>query len=139
LTSTLLQPIQYENCKQTAALGAKLTNESNKLSAESAKQIAVLEANINSKLASATKKLKFELRNENKKLAENLIAKCESANAAVWEQLNTKLNSEIKVVVDKIDDVSRETNNKIITLTNSINPLAPELFFLIFAQPVFKM
>jgi hypothetical protein len=55
-----------------------LTSESNKLSAELAKQIAVLEANINSKLASATEKLKFELRNENEKLAENLIAKCVS-------------------------------------------------------------
>jgi hypothetical protein len=54
LLSTLLQTIQSENCKQTAALEARLTSESNKLSAESAKQIATLEVNINSKLASAT-------------------------------------------------------------------------------------
>jgi hypothetical protein len=38
LPSTLLQTIQSENCKQTAVLEAKLTSESNKLSAESAKQ-----------------------------------------------------------------------------------------------------
>jgi hypothetical protein len=39
LPSTLLQTIQSENCKQTAVLEAKLTSESNKPSAESAKQI----------------------------------------------------------------------------------------------------
>jgi hypothetical protein len=120
LLSTLLQTIQSENCKQTAALEARLTSESNKLSAESAKQIAALEVNINSKVASATEQLKLELRSENEKLAENLIAKCESANAAVQEEFNTKLSSEIKAIVDKLDDVSREYNNKFITLTNSI-------------------
>jgi hypothetical protein len=85
-----------------------------------------LEVNINSKLASATQQLKLKLRSENKKLVKNLIAKCEYANAAVQEQFNTKLSSEIKVIVDKIYYVSREYNNKIITLTNSINLLAPE-------------
>jgi hypothetical protein len=40
LLSTLLQTIQSENCKLTAALEAKLTSESNKLTAETAKQIA---------------------------------------------------------------------------------------------------
>jgi hypothetical protein len=59
--STLLQTIQSENCKLTAASEAKLTSESNKQSAETAKQTAALEANINSKLTSATEKLKFKL------------------------------------------------------------------------------
>jgi hypothetical protein len=44
---TLMQTIQSENCKLTAALEAKLT-ESNKQSAEIAKQIAVLEAKLTS-------------------------------------------------------------------------------------------
>jgi hypothetical protein len=120
LLSTLLQTIQSENCKLTATLEAKVTSEINKLSAESAKQIATLEININSKLASATEKLKSELKSENEKLAENLIAKCEKANAAVQEKLNAKLDTEIKAIKDKIDNVSKEHNNKFITLTNNI-------------------
>jgi hypothetical protein len=43
--STLMQTIQSENCKLTAALEAKLT-ESKKQSAEVAKQIAVLETKL---------------------------------------------------------------------------------------------
>jgi hypothetical protein len=43
--TTLMQTIQSEHCKLTAALEAKLT-ESNKQSAEIAKQIAVLEAKL---------------------------------------------------------------------------------------------
>jgi hypothetical protein len=120
MLSTLLQTIQSENCKLTAVLEDNLISESNKLAAETAKQIAALEVNINSKLTSATEKLKSELRNEKEKLAENIIAGCESANAAVREEFNAKLNSEVKVVAYKIDDVSREVNNKSTTLTNDI-------------------
>jgi len=73
-------------------LEEKLTAESSKLSAESAKQTAALAASMDSKLASAIEKLKSELRYENKKLTESLIVRSESANAAIREELNTKLS-----------------------------------------------
>jgi len=56
--------------------------ESSKQSAESARQTAALAAAMDSKLASAKEGLKSELRHENEKLAESLIARFESANAA---------------------------------------------------------
>ena len=83
LLSTLMQTIQSEICKQTAALEAKLTAESSKQSTEPAKETAALVATMDSKLTSATEKLKSELRYENEKLAESLIARSEPANAAI--------------------------------------------------------
>jgi hypothetical protein len=47
------------------------------------------------------------------------VARCESENAAVRDEFNAKLSSEISVVSDKIDDVSREPENKIATLTSN--------------------
>jgi glucose-6-phosphate-specific signal transduction histidine kinase len=61
---------------------------------------------MDSKLASAKEGLKSELRHENKKLAESLIARFESANAAIRKEFNAKISSEITVVSDKIDEVS---------------------------------
>jgi hypothetical protein len=49
--STLKQNFHSEICKQTAALGEKLTAESSKQSAESAKQTAAPVAAMDSKLA----------------------------------------------------------------------------------------
>jgi hypothetical protein len=108
LLATLMQTIQSEICKQTAALEAKLTAESSKQSAESAKHTALV-ATMDSKLTSAMEKLKSELGHENEKLAESLIARSESANAAIREEFNAKISSEIRVVSDKIDNVSRNT------------------------------
>ena len=64
--------------------------------------------------------MKSELRYENEKLAESLIARFESANAAIREELNAKISLEIRVVSDKIDDVSKDTENNITTLNNTI-------------------
>jgi len=120
LLATLMQIIQSEISKQTAPLEAKLTAESSKQSAESARQTAALLDTMDSKLPSAIEKLKSELRYENEKLAESLIARSESANAAIREEFNAKISSEIRVVSDKIDNVSRDAENKIITLNNTI-------------------
>ena len=119
---TLKQTIQSEICKQVAALEEELTAESTKQSAESAKQTAALVATstMDSKLASAIESLKSELKYENKKLAESLIARNESANVAILEEFNAKIISEIRVVSEKRDDVSRDTENKITTLGNTI-------------------
>ena len=73
---------------------------------------------MNSKLACAIESLKSELRYENEKLAESLIARIESANAAIREEFNAKIGSEIRVVSEKMDDVSRDTENKITTFNN---------------------
>jgi hypothetical protein len=123
MLSTLKQTIQSEICKQTAALEAKLTAENSKQSAESAKQTASLVATVVSKLTSAIEKLKSELRYENEKLAESHIARSESANAAILEELNPKISSEIRAVSDKIDNVSRNAENKITTLNNTIESM----------------
>jgi len=120
LLANLMQNIQSQICKQTAALEEKLAAESSKQSVESAKQTAALAATMDSKLASAIEKLKSEIRYENEKLTESLIARSESANAAIREKLNAKISSEIRVVTDKIDDVSRDSKNKITTLSNTI-------------------
>jgi len=120
LLATLMQTIQSEISKQTAALEAKLTAESSKQSAGSAKQTATLLDTMGSKLTSAIQKLKSELRYENEKLAESLIARSESVNAAIREECNAKISSEIRVVTDKIDSVSGDTENKITSLNNTI-------------------
>jgi len=83
LLSTLMQTIQSEICKQTAALEEKLTAESSKQCAESAKQRAALVTTMDSKSTSTIEILKSELRYENEKFPESLIAKFESANAAI--------------------------------------------------------
>ena len=114
------QTIQSEICKQTAALEEKLTAESTKQSTESARQTAALVAAMNSKLASAIENLKSELRYDNIKLAERLIPRFESANAAIRGEFNIKICLEIRVVSGKIDHVSRDTENKITTLNNTI-------------------
>jgi hypothetical protein len=75
---------------------------------------------MDSKLTCAIEKLKSELRYENEKLAESHIARSESANAAIREEFNAKISSEIRVVSDKTDNVSRDAENKITTLNNSI-------------------
>jgi len=45
--------------------------------------------------------LKSELRYENEKLPETLIARFESANAAIQEEFNAKLGSEISLRHDR--------------------------------------
>jgi signal transduction histidine kinase len=75
---------------------------------------------MDSKLASALEKLKSELRYENEKLAESLIARSESANAAIREEFNARIYSEIRVVSDKINNVSRHAENQITTLNNTL-------------------
>jgi hypothetical protein len=120
LLSIMMQNIQTEICKQTAALEAKLTAESSKQSAESAKQTAALVTTMDSKLASAIENLKSELKYEHEKLAVNLLARFESANVAIREELNAKISVEIKVVSDKIDNVSRDAGDRITTLKNTI-------------------
>jgi polyhydroxyalkanoate synthesis regulator phasin len=70
LLSILMQTIRCESCKQTAALVATM----------------------DSKLTSAIENLKSEFRYENEKLAENLIARFESVNVEIREELNAKLS-----------------------------------------------
>jgi len=60
-----------------------------------------------------------ELRYENEKLAENSTARFESANVEIWEEFNAKLSSESRVVSDKVDNVSRDSENKITTQQNT--------------------
>jgi len=115
-----MQTIQSEICKQIAALETKLTAESSKQSAESAKQTAALVATMDSTSTSTIENLKSKLIYENEKLPENLIARFESANAAIPEEFNAKLDSEIRVVSDMIFNVSRDADNKTATLNNTI-------------------
>jgi vacuolar-type H+-ATPase subunit I/STV1 len=75
---------------------------------------------MDSKLASAIENLKSELKYEHEKLAENLLARFESANAAIREELNAKISVEINVVSDNIDNVSRDAADRITTLKNTI-------------------
>jgi hypothetical protein len=75
---------------------------------------------MDSKLTSVIEKFKSELGYGKEKLAENLIARSESANAAIREEFNAKIISETRVVSDKIDNVSRNAENKITTLKNTI-------------------
>jgi hypothetical protein len=85
-----MQTIQSEICKQTAALVATMDSTS----------------------TSTIENLKSELRYENEKLPESLIARFESANAAIPEGFNAKLGSEIRVVSDMIDNVSRDADKE---------------------------
>jgi hypothetical protein len=68
---------------------------------------------MDSTLTSIIEKLKSELRYENEKLAESPTARSESANAAIRDELNAKISSEIRVVSDKTDNVSRTGTLKI--------------------------
>jgi len=90
------------------------------IQSEISKQTATLLDTMDSKLTSAVEKFKSELRFENEKLAERLIARYESANAAIREECIAKISSEIRVVTDKIDSVSRDAENKSTSLNISI-------------------
>ena len=72
------------------------------------------------KLTSAIENLKSELRYENEKLADSFIARFESANAAIREEFNAKISSEIRAISDQIGNVSRDAENKITTLNSTI-------------------
>jgi hypothetical protein len=98
LLSTLMQTIHSESCKQTAALVTPM----------------------DSKLTSAIENLKSELRYENEKLAEILIARFEPVNVEIREESKAILSSEIIVVSDKVENVSRDAENKVTTLNNTI-------------------
>jgi len=63
--------------------------------------------------------LKSELNYGNEKSAESLIFRSESANAAIREECNAKISSEIRLVVDKMDCVNRDSKNKITSLNNT--------------------
>ena len=86
------------------------------IQSEISKQTATLLDTMDSKLTSAIEKLKSELRYENEKLAESLIARSESAIVAIREECNAKISSEIRVVEDKIGRVSRDAESKITSL-----------------------
>jgi hypothetical protein len=75
---------------------------------------------MDSNLTSAIGNLKSELRYENYKLSENHIVRFESANVEIQEEFSAKLRSEIRVVLDNRGNVSREIENKITTLNNTI-------------------
>ena len=75
---------------------------------------------MDSDLTSAIENLKSELRYENYKLAESLIARFESANVEIREEFNAKLSSEIRVASDKTDNISRDAENKMTSLNNAI-------------------
>ena len=120
LITTLTQTIQSEISKHTDALEGKLIAESKRQTAEAAKQAASLLDTMDNKLTSAIEGLKTELRHEHERLAESLIARSESANAAIWEKCEAKISSEIRKVTDKVVSVSRDTENKITKLNEII-------------------
>ena len=110
MLQTVMAAIQSEGIKQTAALEARLTAESNK-------QIELL----NAKLTSAVGSLKRELKEENEKFAASLIERFESANAKLREEFNSKLQSGIQFVSDKVDSLRNDTESKITNLRTSVD------------------
>lgn len=69
LLSTLMQAVEAESSKITTTLDAKLTDQNNRKSAESARLVAALVA-MGSKFISAVENLQSEYKQENEKLAE---------------------------------------------------------------------
>ena len=122
--------LQEESKKQTALLQEEskkaLQEESKKQTAllqeESKKQTALLKTET-AKLTSAVEDLRSEIKKENESLAKSLTAKFEAAHDKIREDFEVRLNSEILIVSERIDNVRKDNEHEVIKLSATIDEL----------------
>jgi len=92
--------------------------------AESAKQTAVIQKESKKqtvRLTSAVQSLRSEIKRENEKLAKSLSAKFEAARRKIKEDFEIRLNSEILIVSERIDNVRKDNENGLVKLSSTID------------------
>jgi len=97
-----------------------LNNVMQAMAAESAKQTAVIQEESKKqtvRLTSAVESLRSEIKRENEKLAKSLSAKFEAAHRKIKEDFEIRLNSEILIVWERIDNVRKDNENELVKLT----------------------
>jgi len=72
-------------------------------------------------LTSAVEGLRFEIKKENERLAKSRTAKFEAAHYKIKEDFEARLNSEILIVSERIDDVRKDIENEVIKLSSTID------------------
>jgi hypothetical protein len=112
----VMQAVKAESAKQTAALQEESKKQTTLLKAESVKLTAE-----SAKLTSALEGLRSEIKKENEKLAKSLTAKFEAAHDKIREDFEVRLNSEILIVSEKIDNLRKDNENEVIKLSATID------------------
>ena len=73
------------------------------------------------KFTSAVESLRSEIKKENEILAKSLTAKFDAAQDKIREDFNMKLNSEILIVSERIENVRKDNENEISKLSSTID------------------
>jgi len=107
--NNVMQIIRAESAKQTAALQEESKKQTALLKAESANLTAALES------------LRSEIKRENEKLAKSLNAKFEAAHDKIREDFEVRVNSEIIIVSERIDNVRKDNENELVKLSSTID------------------
>jgi hypothetical protein len=103
--NTVMQAIRTESAKQTE---------------EFKKQTALLKTE-SAKLTSAVESLSSEIKRENENLAKSLTVKSETAQDKIRKDFGVRLNSEILVVSQRIDNVRKDNENEVVKLSSTID------------------
>jgi hypothetical protein len=120
ILNTVMQAITAESAKQTATLQEESAKQTALLQEESKKQTALLKAE-SAKLTSAVEDLRSEIKKENESLAKSLTAKFEAAHDKIREDFEVRLNSEILIVSERIDNVRKDNENDVSKLSSTID------------------
>ena len=73
------------------------------------------------KLTSALESLGSEIKRENERLAKCLTAKFEAQHDKIKEDFEIRLNSEILIVSERIDNVRKDNKNELVKLSPTID------------------
>jgi len=73
------------------------------------------------KLTSAVESLRSEIKRENKRLAKRFTAKFEAAHDKIREDFEVRLNSEILIVSERLDNVRKDNVNELVKLSSTID------------------
>jgi len=114
ILNTVMQAISAESAKHTAESAKQIAT----LQEESKKQTALLKTET-AKLTSAVEGLRSEIKKENESLAKSLTAKFEAAHNKIREDFEVRLNSEILIVSERIENVRKDNENEVIELSST--------------------
>ena len=73
------------------------------------------------KLTAAVESLRSEIKRDNEKLAKSLTTKFEAAHDKIREDFEVRVNSEILIVSERIENVRKDNENELVKLSSTID------------------